>query len=125
MKGLIKTFIAFIYIVLALFIQQGDILACENITQNTSRYYISSTKNETALINNKEEEFYAIFLTRNKSEISNSSNRNNIFGFSGFDKTNFNYNVFIRSNVDNSIYPIRISYNISPNLKNAIYTRAP
>ncbi len=125
MKRFIKTFIVFIYLILALFIQPNDVFACDYFGQNlTTQYHISTTKSENHFINNKNEEYY-IFSKNNQTEISDPSNKNQNFSFGNFDKTNVNFILPNNSIVNNSTYPICISHNISPNLKNAIYTRAP
>ncbi len=125
MRGFIKTFTIFIYFLLSLFVGSQDVSACENFSANTIQQYISSQKPETTLINNRKEEFYVIFQNRNRSEITNPSNKYNNFGFSGFNKVNINYDTVVGYTVDNNKFPIRISHSISPYLKNAIYTRAP
>jgi len=127
MRRFIKTFIVFIYLILALFIQPSDTFACDSLRQiNPHQYSISAhTKPKTYLINNKNEEYYVISKNNNRTEISNLSNKNQNFGFNNFDKANVDFIVpdnFINNNL---MYHICISHNISPNLKNAIYTRAP
>jgi len=126
MRGFIKTLIVFVYLFLAIFVQPSSVFACESIVLNSSQqYYVSSPKSETQLINNKKEEYYTIIGTRNKSEISKPSNKNDNFGFGILDKTNVDYHISNNFIITNVTYPLRISHNISPNLKNAIYTRAP
>lgn len=126
MRGFIKTLVVFIYLVLALFIQPGDTFACDNIRQNnTHQYYISAfTKSKIHLINNKSEEYYVVQKNNNRTEVSNPSNKNHNFGFGCFDAGIY-FPISNNYKIDNSIYHTCISYNISPNLKNAIYTRAP
>ena len=124
MRGFIKTFTILIYFFLALLIQPTNVFACENLNANNFNQYISSSKSEITLINNKKEEYYTIIQNRNRSEITNPSNKNQNLGFNAFDKTAD----FIISNSfisDNTGYFTRISHNISPKLENAIYTRAP
>ena len=125
MRGFIKTFIVFIYLFLALFIQSSSIYAEEYIPKNDSKQYIVSPANsETALINNKNEENYVISQNRNKSEITNPSGRNDNLGFGCFNKTNVDYS-FSNSYIgDSNIYKIYISHKLSP-LEYTIYTRAP
>lgn len=126
MRKLLKLFIYFIYIFLALFIQSSYTFACDNFSQtNPQQYYISASKAEKHFINNKEEKDYTIFEKRNNSEISNISNRNNNSFLGFFGKTIVNYDILDKFAAKNAINPICISHNISPNLKNAIYTRAP
>lgn len=127
MRGFIKTLVVFIYLVLALFIQPGDTFACDNIGQDNSRqYYISSfTKSKIHLINNKNEEYYVISKNNNRTEVSNPSNKNQNFCFGCFDKKNVDFDILNDYRINNSISHTCISYNISLNLKNAIYTRAP
>lgn len=124
MRGFIKAFTILIYFFLALLIQPTNVFACENLNAVNFNQYISSSKSEITLINNKKEEYYTIIQNRNRLEITNSSNKNQSLSFNGFDKIAD----FIISNgfiSDNTGYPIRISHNISLNLENAIYTRAP
>ena len=126
MRIFIKTRIAFIYILLALFIQPSNVYASENFTKNTSQqYFVSSSKHKAALINNKKEEYYTIFQNRNRLEITNQSNKNDNSGVGNFDKVFIDYNILNSFKADNKIYPIYISYNTAQNLKNTIYTRAP
>ena len=126
MRKFLKTFIVFIYLLLAVFIQPSSVLASENLLQNSSQqYFVSSTKSETTTLSRKEKEYYTVFENRNRAEIINSSGKNNYLGFGSFDKANVKYNItnyFINNEIT---YPVCISHNISPNLKNAIYTRAP
>ncbi len=127
MRGFIKTLVVFIYLVLALFIQPGDTFACDNIGQdNPHQYYISSfSKSKIHLINNKNEEYYVISKNNNRTEVSNLSNKNHNFCFGSFDKANVDVAILNNYIINNSISNTCISHNISPNLKNAIYTRAP
>ncbi|MBP3820300.1 hypothetical protein J6G99_01490 [bacterium] len=127
MRGFIKTFFVFIYLVLALFIQPSDTFACDNIRQNIPpQYYISVfNKSKIYLINNKNEEYYVISKNNNKTEVSNLSNKNQTYGSANFDEANVDFIIQYNFIIDNSIYSTCISHNISPNLKNAIYTRAP
>ena len=127
MRGFIKTLVVFIYLVLALFIQPGDTFACDNIGQdNPHQYYISSfSKSQIHLINNNNEEYYAISKNNNRTEVSNLSNKNQNFCFGSFDKANVDVAILNNYIINNSISNTCISHNISPNLKNAIYTRAP
>lgn len=127
MREFIKSFVVFIYLILALFIQPGDVFACDSIGQDIShQYYISScTKSKIHLINNKNEEFYVISKNNNRTEVSNPSNKNQNFGFGYFDKAGVDFAVSNNYKIDNSIFLACISHNVSPNLKNAIYTRAP
>lgn len=125
MRGFIKTFIVFIYLFFALFIQQSSIYAEEYIPQNESKQYIVLPVNpETALINNKNEENYVISQNRNRSEITNPSDRNDNLGFGCFNKTNVDYNISDNYIVYNATYKIYISHKLSP-LEYTIYTRAP
>lgn len=126
MRGFIKSLVVFIYLILALFLQPNNAFACDYIEQNSSgQYYISTTKSETHFINNSREEHYIISKNNNRTEISNLSNKNQNCGLGSFDKANSNLIISDNYIIDNSIYPTCISHNISPNLKNAIYTRAP
>lgn len=127
MRSFIKIFVVFIYLILALFIQPSDTLACDNIRQNnTHQYYISAfTKSKIHLINNKSEEYYVISKNNSRTEISKLSNKNQNYCFGSYDKANVDYAISNSSKIGNSICLTCISHDISPNLKNAIYTRAP
>jgi len=126
MRGFLKSFVFFIYLMLALFILPNNVLACDYIGQNTStQYFILPTKSETHFTNNKNEEYYVISKNNNRTEISNLPNKNQNFNFGNFEKANIDFIISNNSIIDNSIYTNCISHNISPNLKNAIYTRAP
>lgn len=126
MRSFIKTLIVFIYFFLALFIQPSSAIACEYLTSNTSQpYIVSSSRHETTLINNKKEEYFVISKNNNRSEITNPSNKNDYYGYGSFDNANPDFNLTNDFIKDNATFPTCISHNISPNLKNAIYTRAP
>ena len=126
MRGYIKKLIIFIFLLLALFIQPSNIFACDYIGQNSStQYYISSAKSETHFVNNNKEENYVAIKNNNRTEILNLSSKNQHFGFGNLDKASANFIDSNNSIIDNSKYPTSISQNISPNLKNAIYARAP
>lgn len=126
MGRFIKTFIFFIYFILSLFLQQDNTFAFDNIGQNSSvQYYISTTKSENYFINNKKEEYYVIAKNNNRTEILNKTNKNQNFCFGSFDKAIIDFVILVNSVINNLIYPTCISHNISPNLRNAIYTRAP
>lgn len=127
MRGFIKTLAVFIYLILALFIQPNDTFACDNIRQsNSHQYYISEyTKSKIHLINSKYEEYFVISKNNNRTEISNPSNKNQDYGFGCFDSANVDFDNSNKHKINNSIYHNCISHNISQNLKNAIYTRAP
>ncbi len=127
MREFIKSFVVFIYLILALFILPSHTFACDDIRQNnTHQYYISAySKSKIHLINNKDEEFYVISKNNSRTEISKLSNKNQNFGFGYFDKAGIDFAVSNNYKIDNSIFLACISHNVSPNLKNAIYTRAP
>lgn len=126
MKSFIKTLIVFIYFFLALFVQPSSAVACENLISNTSQpYIISSAKHETTFINNKKDEYYVISKNNNRLEITSLSNKNDYYGYGSFDNVNTVFNLTNDFITDNTIFPKCISHNISPNLKNAIFTRAP
>ena len=126
MRRFIKTFIVFIYLILALFIQPGDVFACDSIGQDIShQYYISAySKSKIHLINNKDKEYYVILKNNSRTEISKLSNKNQNYCFGSYDKANVDYAISNSSKIGNSICFTCISHDISPNLKNAIYTRA-
>ncbi len=126
MRNFLRIFIVFIYFLLTLFIGSSSVFACENIEQNNPiRYFVLSSKTETVLLNNKKEEECVISQNKNELQITKSSNRKNNYGFGSFDKLNTGCKVLNNYINENPVYPVCISYNISPNLKNAIYTRAP
>lgn len=126
MRRFIKSFVVFIYLILALFLLSNNVYACDYIGQNFPvQYYIFTAKSETHFINNKNEEYYVFSKNNNRTNISNLSNKKQNFGFGGFDKVNVDFIIPDKYTTDNSICPTCISYNISSNLKNAIYTRAP
>ncbi len=126
MRSFVKTLIVFIYFFLALFIQPSSVIACENfITNNSQSYIVSAARNETTLINNKKEEYFVISKNNNKLEITNPLNKNDYYGLGNLGSANANYNISNNLITKSITYPIGISHNISSNLKNAIYTRAP
>ena len=116
----------FVYLFLTLFAQPSSVFASENFVQNSQvQYFIASTKTEETALNRKEKEYYTIFDNRSKSEITNPSGKNNYFGFGSFTPTSVDNNITDNFITRVSLIPLCISHNISPNLKNAIYTRAP
>lgn len=126
MREFIKTLIVFVYFFLALFIQPSSVIASENITLNTSQpYIVSSVRHETVLINNKKEEYFVISENYNKAEIANLSNKNDYYGYGSSDNANPEFNLTNDFITNNATFSSCISHNISPYLKNAIYTRAP
>jgi len=126
MKGFIKILVAFIYLILALFIKPGDVFACHYIGQNSfAQCYISTTKSEINFVNDEKEKYFVISKNNNRTEISNLSNKNQNFNFGNLDKANTDFIISNNYIIDNSTFTNCISHNISPNLKNAIYTRAP
>ena len=125
MRRFFKTLTIIISLFLALFIQSSNVFACGNIVQGTTQQYISATRYDSLLDSDRKEEYFVITKNDNESEITNSSNKNDNLGYGGFTKTIFNYNISNDYITENRIYLICISHKISPNLKNAIYTRAP
>lgn len=126
MRSFIKTLIVFVYLFLALFVQPSNAIACKNLTSNTSlSYIVSSVRYETVLINNKKEEYFVVSKNYNKAEIANLSNKNDYYGYGSFDNANPEFNLTKNFITNNATFSTCISHNISPNLKNAIYTRAP
>ncbi len=125
MKVLLKTLLIFIYFCLCFFVKPGEVFAVNNVLDNTYfNNYIS--KSETKIIlSDTIEEFYIVAQNYNQIQICNSSNKNNNSN-AGFDNqvlsdTFLNGCLFIKNNNSHN----RMAHNISPNLKNAIYTRAP
>ena len=69
MKKFIKTFVVFVYLILAFFIQPSDSFACNyNELNHSEQYYITATKSKTHFLNNKEEEYYVISKNNTQTE---------------------------------------------------------
>ena len=100
--------------------------ACNTFTLNTQTLsYISQPKAEITFTN-KHEETYLVSNNQNRCQIAKTTNKNYNYGSLLGDKPlleEYILNNFILTK--NDIITNRISHNISPNLKNAIYTRAP
>ena len=100
--------------------------ACNTFTQNTQTLsYISQPKAEITFTN-KNEETYLVSNNQNRCQITKTTNKNYNYGSLLGEKPlleEYILNNFILT--QNDIITNRISHNISPNLKNAIYTRAP
>ena len=125
MQRILRLFIIFFYFLLTLFINNGEVLACADFEQNTSQqYYISLTKNETGLVN-KKEEYYAVLRSQNRLEITNPTNKNSNYGSWNFNNPNNKFDIANSIIYESIAYPILITHSISPNLKHAIHTRAP
>jgi len=121
----LKTLLIFFYFFLTLFINNGEVLACVDFEQTISQqYYISLSKNETELTN-KKEEYYVVLQSRNRSEITNQTNKNDNYGSWNFNNPNNKFDITNSFIYESIAYPIRITHSISPNLKHAIHTRAP
>ena len=87
-----KLIIILAYFISALFIQAGNAYTYHDFAQNIShQYYISQPKQEAVLTDNAGKECCNIFENRNKSEITNPSNKNNGFNFGNINKTDINY----------------------------------
>lgn len=126
MRKFLKALFIFVYLLLAVFIQPSNVFANENFVQYPQiQYFVPSTKTQTIALNKKEKEYYTTFDYSNKSEITKPSDKNNYFGFGSFAGTNDDYNIADSSITGNSITSLCISHNISWDLKNTIYTRAP
>lgn len=126
MRVFIKTFIVFVYFFLALFIQQTNVCACSNNTQNiSSQYYISQSQSESTLTNNNQKEHYIILQNRNRAEIINSQNKHNDFGCTNCVNKKFTYNIPDIFFIKDISYPDSISQNLSKKIEHTICTRAP
>lgn len=125
MLKFIRLFTVFIYFCLALFINPNEVLARDNLEHNIARqYYITQPKTETELTN-KKEEYYVIFQSRNKSEITNTTNKNDNYGSIDSDNSNNKIEIANSFLYENTLYPVHITHYTSNNLKNAINIRAP
>lgn len=126
MRVFLKILFAFIYCCLTLFISPNSVYGCNTFTQNTQTLrYISQPKAEITFTN-KHEETYLVSNNQNRCQITKTTNKNYNYGSLLGDKPlleEYILNNFILTK--NDIITNRISHNISPNLKNAIYTRAP
>ena len=126
MKVFFKILFAFIYCCLTLFISSNSVHACNVFVQNTQTLsYISQPKTETTLTN-KCEETYLVSNNQNRCQITRATNKNYNYGSLLGDKPllkEYILNNFTLTKSD--IIDNRMAHNISPNLKNAIYTRAP
>ena len=110
---------------MAFFIKPNEAYAINNALANIPcQSIISASKSEIVTVN-KSEEYYIVSQNHNKTQISNSSNKNYGFGIA-LDDSASSESILRYSILCNNINcHNRISHNISPNLKNAIYTRAP
>ena len=124
MKGFAKSILIFLYIFLVSFVQSNDIFAQENLTQCKS-YVVSKSKPKTTLINNKTEEYYIVFDNRNHSELTKTSGKKRDLLFGDFDNVIFNSFVENNFKIQSDTLSGYITPNISSNLKDIIYTRAP
>lgn len=126
MRVFLKILFAFIYCCLTLFISPNSVHACNTFTQNTQTLsYISQPKAEITFTN-KREETYLVSNNQNRCQITKTTNKNYNYGSLLGEKPLLEEHIlnnFILTKKD--IITNRISHNISPNLKNAIYTRAP
>ena len=126
MRLFLKILFAFIYCCLTFFIGSNTTYACNVFTPNPQNLsYILQTKTERAFTN-KLEETYFVSNNQNRCQIAKTSTKSHNFGsLSGYKSLSeediLNNFIFTKNNINFS----RITHNISPNLKNAIYTRAP
>ena len=126
MRVFLKILFAFIYCCLTLFISPNSVHAYNTYTQNDQTLsYISPSKTKVTYTN-KHEERYLVSNNQNRCQITKTTNKNYNYGSLLGEKPlleEYILNNFIL--IQNDIITNRISHNISPNLKNAIYTRAP
>lgn len=126
MRVFLKILFAFLYCCLTLFISPNSVHACNTFTHNTQTLsYISQTKTEITFTN-KHKETYFVSNNQSRCQIAKTTQKNYNFDPVLGDKslsTKYTFNNFILTK--NDIITNRISHNISPNLKNAIFTRAP
>ena len=126
MRVFLKVLFAFIYCCLILFISPNSVNAYSTFTQNTQTLsYISQPKTEITFTN-KHEETYLVSNNQNRCQITKTTNKNYNFGSLLGNKPfleKYTLNNFILTK--NNVIDNRIAHNISQNLKNAIYTRAP
>ena len=126
MKDFIRTIFIFLYICLVLFIKSDVVLAHGSyIPNNRVIDYISEQKSEINFFEGHET-YYAVVQNTNNPKYTNNNNKNSALGHSVDGENallNNLSNYFITNK--NIICLNRISYKISPNLKNAINTRAP
>lgn len=125
MKIFTRALLVFLYFCMAFFIKPNEAYAINNALANIQyQSIISKSKSEIVAVN-KTKEYYIVSQNRNKTQISNSSNKNQGFG-TAFDKNTSSKNIIQYSTFGKNINcHSRISHNTSLNLKNAIYTRAP
>ena len=121
-----RTLLICLYLCLTIFIKPNEVCALNYIDINlTSSGYFSEQKSEIIVVN-KIHDSSIVTQNPNQYEITNKTNRNYNLGlildekvFSG--NSLLKYNTFCKNNICFN----RIVHKISPNLKNAIYTRAP
>jgi hypothetical protein len=107
-------------------IKPSEVYAVNNFIPNVpSLNYITATKSEISL-SHRIEDYYIVIQNHTNTEISNTSNKNYVlslvFGEEVFNEDNILRFILFNKN---SNHNNRIVHKISPNLKNAIYTRAP
>jgi hypothetical protein len=125
MKTVLRAMFIFVFFCLT-FISSNNSFAYSSVNgYNQTFSSISATKSEITFANQKEE-YYIISNNQNRCEITNQSNKNDTFGLTFANRPIFDNYIFNNYVSDkNSINLNRINHNISQNLKNAIYTRAP
>ena len=126
MSVFLKVLITFIYFCFTLFISQNSVQACNTFSQNTQTLsYISQTKAEITFTN-KHEERCLVSNNQNRRQIAKTTNKNYNYG-SLLGTKPLSEECILNDYIltKNNVITNRISHNISPNLKNAIYTRAP
>lgn len=127
MKHYLRVLIVFLYICLAFIINPNKALADSTYYLNAiNTVSISQQKSEITDIKTNENYSAVLRNNSNSARIKNSSNKNNTQS-SPQNSENAVLNNIQRyyTHFENIVIPICISHNISPNLKNAIYTRAP
>lgn len=126
MKNFCKTIFIFIYLCLTFFINSNGVFAdCVYSNSVKITNNISEQKSKITLFDNTETYHFTI-QNNNTLQIANLNNKNSDFDCFLINK-NFLYNNLLKYIItDKKItYNNRISHNISLNLENAIYTRAP
>lgn len=125
MKNIFKAMFIFICFCLTFISSNNSFAYSAGNEYNQTFSYISIAKSDITFANQKEE-YYIISNNQNRYEITNQSNKNDSLGLTLanrpiFDNFIFNNYVSYKNNINLN----RINHNISQNLKNAIYTRAP
>ena len=126
MKLFLRAVLFFIYFCLLLCLNPNEAFAINNCaTELSSNNCILENKTEISF-KHKPEDYCIVTQNPTKIEVSNTLNKNDnsnpVFNDNIFDNDNFFKFILFNKNTNNNN---RIVHKISPNLKNAIYTRAP